>query len=467
MWNSIKERIFPLIIALSALSVSASAAVYSVTGLSMLFAGASTAVIIMAASLEISKLVIASLLYQYWNKLNKILRTYLTIAAAVLILITSAGIYGYLSSAYQKTADQTSIIDSKVASLETKKKLYENTRAGILQEKQSLSELKGTLSKGTTTQYTDKKGNLVVRSNNASIKQIENASKSDDKLSSKLDIVNDSIFSLETKILEIKTTAIGESELGPLKYLSTLTGVAMDRIINWYILVIIFVFDPLAIALVIAANFAFAQLIRRKETPIEEKVEDMRKVVGAYDDLKEEMNEWEEASLQDLQEWYEKEENSPEPNEALKKAAESYKEQSGVPVMVDPKTGKFFYEEPEPTINVVMSGEPSLDNLDLDRDGVVEAEELQQVFDEADINNDNIIDEEEAKTANLDPETAQKLNQLNKQVEGVVDNVKQYYNFNQEELSQINQQIDKIKKLSIELGSLKNKKDDDNTITYF
>jgi hypothetical protein len=321
MWNSIKERIFPLIIALSALSVSASAAVYSVTGLSMLFAGASTAVIIMAASLEVSKLVIASLLYQYWGKLNKILRVYLTIAAAVLILITSAGIYGYLSSAYQKTADQTSIVDSKVASLETKKKLYENTRAGILQEKQSLSELKGTLSKGTTTQYTDRKGNLVVRSNNASIKQIENASKSDDKLSSKLDIVNDSIFALETKILEVKTTAIGESELGPLKYISSLTGIAMDRIINWYILVIIFVFDPLAIALVIAANFAFAQLIRRKETPLEENVEDMRKVVEAYDDLKDEMKEWEEVSLQDLQNWYEEEENVPEPNEALKKSS--------------------------------------------------------------------------------------------------------------------------------------------------
>jgi hypothetical protein len=75
MWNSIKERIFPLIIALSALSVSASAAVYSVTGLSMLFAGASTAVIIMAASLEVSKLVIASLLYQYWSKLNKIFKS--------------------------------------------------------------------------------------------------------------------------------------------------------------------------------------------------------------------------------------------------------------------------------------------------------------------------------------------------------------------------------------------------------
>ena len=82
-------------------------------------------------------------------------------------------------------------------------------------------------------------------------------------------------------------------------------------------------------------------------------------------------------------------------------------------------------------------------------------------------NDDNYIDEEEAKAANLDPKITKKLNQLNKQVEGVVDNVKQYYNFNSEELSQINQQIEKIKKLSIELGSLKNKKDDDNTITYF
>ena len=453
MWNSIKERIFPLIIALSALSVSASAAVYSVTGLSMLFAGASTAVIIMAASLEISKLVIASLLYQYWNKLNKILRTYLTIAAAVLILITSSGIYGYLSSAYQKTADQTSIVDSKVASLETKKKLYENTRAGILQEKQSLSELKGSLSKGTTTQYTDKKGNLVVRSNNASIKQIENASKSDDKLSSKLDAANDSIFALETKILEVKTNATATSELGPLKYLSALTGVAMDRIINWYILVIIFVFDPLAIALVIAANFAFAQLIRRKETPLEENVEDMRKVVDAYDDLQDEMKEWEEASLTDLRDdiyW------------------EEPKKQEGVPVMVDPKTGKFFYEEPE--INVKMSGEPSLDMLDLDGDGVIELDELEEVFDKADTNDDGIIDAEEASLSNLSPEMAEKLNILNKSITAIKDiNDTTSYDWGWKK-DTILSELENIKKVSMEIGAanaLKSKKEDDNTITYF
>jgi hypothetical protein len=439
MWNSIKERIFPFIIAISALSVSASAAVYSVTGLSMLFAGASTAVIIMAASLEVSKLVIASLLYQYWDKLNKILRTYLTIAAVVLILITSAGIYGYLSSAYQKTADQTSIIDSKIASLETKKKLYENTRSGILQEKQSLSELKGSLSKGTTTQFTDRKGNLVVRSNNASIKQIENASKSDEKLSAKLDVVNDSIFSLETKMLEIKTTAVGESELGPLKYLSQLTGVAMDRIINWYILVIIFVFDPLAIALVIAANFAFSQLIRRKETPLEENVEDMRKVVNAYDDLQEEI-----------------ENHVPQ--------------SSGVPVMVDPKTGKFFYEDPEPEINVKMNGEPSLDVLDLDGDGVIELDELEEVFDKADTNDDGVIDAEEASLANLSPEMAEKLNILNKSIAAIKDiNNTTSYDWGWKKTT-IQNELENIKKVSMEIGAanaLKSKKEDDNIITYF
>jgi hypothetical protein len=299
MFEKIKERIFPFIIALSALSVSASAAFYSVSGLMKLFAGAAFAVGVMAASLEVSKLVIASLLYQYWSTLNKALKVYLMIAVSILILITSMGIYGFLSSAYQETASKDQVVTQQITALETKKKLYEGTRDNILKEKQSLSDLRGSLSKGSTTQYTDKNGNLVVRSNNASIKQLDKASQSDDKLSSKVDIVNDSIFSIENKILEIKTNSTTSSELGPLKYLSGLTGVGMDRIINYLLLVIIFVFDPLAIALVIAANFAFARLNKREETPIEEKVEDMRNVVEAYDDLQDEIKEYEIYKQQD------------------------------------------------------------------------------------------------------------------------------------------------------------------------
>ena len=96
MFEKIKERIFPFIIALSALSVSASAAFYSVSGLMKLFAGAAFAVGVMAASLEVSKLVIASLLYQYWSTLNRALKVYLMIAVSILILITSLKYYIFL-----------------------------------------------------------------------------------------------------------------------------------------------------------------------------------------------------------------------------------------------------------------------------------------------------------------------------------------------------------------------------------
>jgi hypothetical protein len=308
------KKLLPWLITFCALGLGGTAAYYSIIGLSKMFVGVSTAVIIMSSFLEISKLTLATMLHSYWNDLNKISKIYYIISLIILSLITSAGIYGMLSSGYQKTADQTSIVDSKIKSLESKKKLFEETRDNILKEKQTLASLQGNLSQASTTQYTDRKGNVVVRSNDAAIRNIESASKSNEKLSSKIDIVNDSIFAIESKILEVKTKSTAESELGPLKYLSQLTGIAMDRIINWYILVIIFVFDPLAIALVIAANFAFSQLTKRKETPLEEKVESMRNVVDTYDDLKEEMKEWEEASLVDLQNWEKEEEsNNPTP----------------------------------------------------------------------------------------------------------------------------------------------------------
>ena len=272
--KNLKNKIFPLLIAFSALSVSASAAFYSVSGLSKLFAGASLEVIIMASSLEIAKLVIASLLYQYWDSLNKGLRAYLAVATCVLILITSAGIYGFLSGAYQETANKEGIVTQQITALETKKALYEETRDNFLADRKSNNELRGTLSKGSTTQFTDKNGNLVVRTNNSAIRNIESTAKENERLAAKLDVVNDSIFALETQILEAKVNSEAASELGPLKYLSELTGIEMNRIINWLLLIIIFVFDPLAIALVIAANFAFNQLRPKKEYPLEEQVED-------------------------------------------------------------------------------------------------------------------------------------------------------------------------------------------------
>ena len=265
-----------MLIAFSALSVSASAAFYSITGLSKLFAGASTEVIIMASSLEIAKLVIASFLYQYWSEVNKLLKIYLSVALTVLIIITSAGIYGFLSSAYETTSSKNVVVEKQITALETKKSNYITTRDAYIKDKdqitKSTSDLRSALSTGTITQYKDKSGQImnVVNTGNrkAFEKQLESISKEEEKISSKIDVLNDSIFSLDNQILEAQSKAETSGELGPLKYISKLTNIPMDKIINWFILVIILVFDPLAISLVIAANFAFHKLKRPQQLAI-------------------------------------------------------------------------------------------------------------------------------------------------------------------------------------------------------
>jgi len=313
--EKLRKGLFPFIIALSALSVSLSAAFYSVSGLGKLFAGASTQVIIMASSLEIAKLVIASLLYQYWDTLNKVLRAYLSIATIVLMLITSMGIYGFLSGAYQETANRAGTVDAQVTLLETKKANLEGQRDLLTKEKEALVNSMTSLQSGLAnnkTSYVDKKGNLIQSSSSANRKslekQLESSTTRQDNLNVKLDDVNNKIFELDNQIVEAKTGSDIAAELGPLKYISGLTGTPMDQIVNYLLLIIIFVFDPLAISLVIAANFAFAQL-KPKETLYEDK---------AYH---EEIKEWD-VTLQDGLD----DEDYPEPNEALKEAAERYKE---------------------------------------------------------------------------------------------------------------------------------------------
>jgi hypothetical protein len=140
MLKNLKQSIFPFIIAFSALSVSASAAFYSISGLSKLFAGASFEVIVMASSLEISKLVIASLLYQYWNTINKVLRTYLMVATVILILITSMGIYGFLSAAYQETANRAGNMDAQISLVEVKRDNIKEQLTAYTLEKENITK---------------------------------------------------------------------------------------------------------------------------------------------------------------------------------------------------------------------------------------------------------------------------------------------------------------------------------------
>jgi hypothetical protein len=272
MIKKITDRIFPALIALSAFSVSASAAFYSISGLSKLFAGAAFAVIVMAASLEVAKLVIASLLYQYRKTLPLLLKGYLSIACAVLILITSMGIYGFLSSAYQETANKEGNSEARIVLIETKR---DNVREQLIvytEEKTSINEAVAELRKGLSNnkvQWRDKETGQIItstssRTRKALEKQLDQAIIRQTEINSKVDVLNEKIFEYETEIVETRIGDGSTSELGPLKYLSGLTGLPMDKIINYLLLTIIFVFDPLAIALVIAANFAFEKL--RKPT---------------------------------------------------------------------------------------------------------------------------------------------------------------------------------------------------------
>jgi len=268
MWKKIQERIFPFIIATSALSVSASAAFYSVSGLSKLFAGAAFAVIIMATSLEVAKLVIASLLYQYRKTIPRLLKYYLSVAAVVLVLVTSMGIYGFLSAAYQETAAKAGSIDSQIALIETKRDNVREQLAVYNDEKSSINTAVSDLRSGLSNnkiQYRDRETGQIITTTSSSTrraleKQLDQAILRQTEINTKVDNLNEQLFEYETEIVEVKTGNDIAGELGPLKYLSGLTGIPMDRIINYLLLTIIFVFDPLAIALVIAANFAFEKI---------------------------------------------------------------------------------------------------------------------------------------------------------------------------------------------------------------
>jgi hypothetical protein len=271
MINRIKRNFFPSIIALSALSVSASAAFYSVSGLSKLFAGASFEVIIMAGSLEVSKLVIASLLYQYWSTINKYLRTYLTIAATILVIITSMGIYGFLSAAYQETYQKLKVQENEISFLESKAKFYKDDVLRYDEELQRISNNISTLSgaKATSIQVRDTSAVGGVRStvSTAELRLAQTRIKVEEDnrkaVNTQRVVAADSLQKFQLEILQLENNADTAGELGPLQYLSGLTGTPMDKIINILLLIIIFVFDPLAISLVVAANFAFDQANRK------------------------------------------------------------------------------------------------------------------------------------------------------------------------------------------------------------
>ena len=267
-----------------ALAVAGCAAYFSIWGLSQLFAGASLAVIIMASVLEMGKLVVTTALHTYWNKLAKALRVYLVISVIVLMLITSAGIYGFLSNAYQKTANKLEIHEGELSVLDGKKgilqKGIDDNQKIIDTKNKRLDQLSGL----RTTQETRIDGSKSNKDRNSVRGDIASANSEIQRLSSEIDVLNgknavlsDSIGKYNAKSLEMKSGSDVAGEVGPLKYIAELTGIPMAKVVNYLILLLIFVFDPLAISLVLATNRAFD--LAGEHTPLEPKKESTKEVL--------------------------------------------------------------------------------------------------------------------------------------------------------------------------------------------
>jgi hypothetical protein len=228
--DTTRSRIFPYFVGLSALLVAGSAAFYSVFGLSKLFSGATLAVIIMAGSLEFAKLVSASFLYRYWTKVNLWLKYYMTVGVVILVLITSAGIFGFLSNAYQGATIEFE--------KESTKLLYKEDRLDQLEEDKTYlkEELELAISE-LPDNYITAKRQLRADYNP---KVLE---------------MNDQILDVKSEIGDLKTALIETGvDVGPAIYLARAFGTDVDSVVKFFIFILIFVFDPMAVALVIAYN---------------------------------------------------------------------------------------------------------------------------------------------------------------------------------------------------------------------
>lgn len=423
-----------LLLGLSALFIAVAAAYFSITGLSKLFAGASTAVILMASSLEFGKLISASFLYAYWNKVNKFLRTYLVIGVVVLILITSAGIYGFLTSAYQTTADQLSVMDKQVELVELKKGRYQEQLNSATLERDNISQSINELTKGLSNnviQYTDNKGNLITTTSSANRtafeRQLEDAKKQRDILSVKIETLNDSITKLDIDVLDLQRNNEVAGEVGTLKYLSDVTGQPMSSIVNWFALLIVFVFDPLAVTLVIAFNTAMRidkggetddkeykiygdnkplepelinvmdemvvdkigneptkERFEKPEKEVWDRVEDLKKKdkldgdtpIGDIDDeptaLANSEYRLNDFSEKDIETILEAVQNPPEPNDELKRATKRYKEFMDDKKKVDTEPNLQNLKRDFTKRGIDVDGDGTIDGYDTNGDGLID-----------------------------------------------------------------------------------------------
>jgi hypothetical protein len=388
-----------ILVGLSAVVVAGCAAYFSVTGLGVLFAGASVSVMVMAGSLEAAKLVAATYLKQEWDTLKGFNKWYLTVAVATLMLITSAGIFGYLSNAFQQQNLSLQKVERDIAvyqiQIEKNDKEIERYTNQLNNQQNIRNSQEANLSKQIDKDKSTARVSQMIR--NAD-KEISSISKRIDELTKQNNVSLDSINSIKNVNINL------EREVGGFRFVAEAFGVPLNDVVKFFILIIVLVFDPLAVALIIAFN---GLIMKRKEEKILEKVDskeyevygdkekqkqalvdlmEMDQKLGLYDEpfdnpliKKEETPIL--SSEKDAEIFFNEIENPSEPNEKLKEAASQYNEEVKKNEINSTTTNVETNEIDDELANlktdyspreIDLDGDGSIDGVDLDGDGLID-----------------------------------------------------------------------------------------------
>jgi hypothetical protein len=255
---NIKENLFQYILGISALFVAAIAAFFSIAGIGMLFSGAYISTVIMATSLEAGKIVATSFLYRYWKKIANWLRVYLCVAVFVLMAITSMGIFGWLTSAYQASAIEYEISQQRTTALVEQRKLVQ-TQADLAKQR---IDLMLSIRTDQEKRLNEALGNPVLSRNPTALRQVQEQNidlikRTDADLTEEKKKYSDTVTELsnaDKQILESKVQTGKTKDIITFKFVADALGLDMQTTVKWFIIVIIVVFDPLALSLILAYN---------------------------------------------------------------------------------------------------------------------------------------------------------------------------------------------------------------------
>ena len=242
-----RSNYFHIWLGIAALLIAGNAGFFSVFGLSKLFSGATLSVILMASSLELGKFVSAAFIYRYWKQINWFQKSYMTTAVVVLVGITSAGIFGYLSNAYQGATIEFEKQTTTLLYKEDRLEQLEDDKVYLKEElEQAISEL--------PENYRTAKRLLREEYN------------------PKVIVLNDQILGIKQEVGDLKVALVETGvDVGPAIYLARAFETDIDTVVKFFIFILIFVFDPMAVSLVIAFNVV-VRTENAKNLPIDKQI---------------------------------------------------------------------------------------------------------------------------------------------------------------------------------------------------